>query len=174
MRTVKEPVMKSALLLSLLLALIPAAARAEVETFFPAKPGLMLAQLSPEERRVLRERWEQASPEERARIREEFHQRRMADPERMERRRDAMERQRSLTPEEREALRQQRKGRNDGRGHWAEAGESGEDGGFGAGYERRRFLDMPAIPAGDRNDPSARPGMRPGGPDGFMPRPRQP
>lgn len=151
MRTVKEPIMKSALLLSLLLALVPAAVRAEAETFLPVKPGQMMAQFSPEQRRALRERWEQASPEERARIREEFHQLRMADPERMERRREALERQRG------ERL------NNDG-GSFV--------GGFGAGFERRRIDDAPA--EGERADLPPKPGMRPGGGSGFMPRPRQP
>lgn len=151
--------MKSALLLSLLLVLIPAAARAEVETFLPAKSGLILAQLSPEQRRALRERWEQAGPEERARIREEFHQRRQLDPERMERRREALENQ---------------------RGERSHPNGTGFNGGFvggfvdgyGAGFERRRVDDAPA--SGEHVELPPKPGMRPGGGSGFMPRPRQP
>lgn len=162
--------MKSALLLSLLLALVPAAVRAEVETFLPVKPGQMMAQFSPEQRRALRERWEQASPEERARIREEFHQRRLMSPDLMERPREIAERLRNMSSEEREALRRQRAERPAAPDN--NSFQGGFEGGFGAGFERRRVEDAPA--SGERTDVLPRPGMRPGGGSGFMPRPRQP
>jgi hypothetical protein len=55
-----------------------------------------IAQFSPEERRALRERWEQAGPEERLRLRREFQ--------------DRQERLRQMPPDSR----RQRSGYNDG------------------------------------------------------------
>lgn len=84
----------------------------------PFEPGPVLpayakiAQFSPEERRVMRERWEQASPEERLRLRREFQER--------------SERLRPMPPAEIE---------REGRGRRDILEEAGR---FGTGFERRR------------------------------------
>lgn len=84
----------------------------------PFEPGPVLpasakiAQFSPEERRVMRERWEQASPEERLRLRREFQER--------------SERLRPMPPAEIE---------REGRGRRDVLEEAGR---FGTGFERRR------------------------------------
>lgn len=51
----------------------PAAADDHFAVFSPALG--MVAQLSPEERRAMRERWEQAGPEERLRMRRDYQER---------------------------------------------------------------------------------------------------
>lgn len=67
--------MKPKSLLPLLLALICGQALAD-EGYAVFGPGIvMVAQFSPEERRAMRERWEQASPEERLRMRRDFQER---------------------------------------------------------------------------------------------------
>lgn len=55
------------------LAALPAAAQEWGPVF--GQPLPYLAQMSQEERRLLRERWEQASPEERAQLRRSFQER---------------------------------------------------------------------------------------------------
>lgn len=67
--------MKPKLLLPLLLALIggPALANDSYAVFGPSAG--MVAQFSPEERRAMRERWEQAGPEERLRMRRDYQER---------------------------------------------------------------------------------------------------
>lgn len=66
------------LLVALPLALLTTAAQADDTG--AARPGpvwgaLLVAQMSAEERRALRERWEQMSPEERARLRRDVQER---------------------------------------------------------------------------------------------------
>ncbi len=66
----------SALLLAL--ATVPATHAAladQADSGMFGQPLAKLAQLSPDERRAMRERWEQASPEERIRMREFFQNR---------------------------------------------------------------------------------------------------
>jgi len=60
--------------LLLMLATLPALADQTDSVMF-SQPLIKLAQLSPDERRALRERWEQASPEERIRLRQFFQDR---------------------------------------------------------------------------------------------------
>ncbi len=120
-------------LLALLLALTTAPALADESAYGMFAPALAkIAQLSPEERRALRERWEQAGPEERLRLRREFQERqerlRQMPPEG---RREAMDAWRNLPPAERERRRQEREIRGP-RGHE-------EEGSYGTGFERRRF-----------------------------------
>jgi hypothetical protein len=76
-------------LMALLLALgtLPVALPATAGDFGSvfAQPMGLIAQLSGDERRALRERWEEASPEERAELRRNFQQRlRQLPPERMD------------------------------------------------------------------------------------------
>ena len=64
------------LLFPLLLALVGAPALADDGVFAMFAPAIgKLVQFSPEERRAMRDRWEQASPEERLQIRREFQDR---------------------------------------------------------------------------------------------------
>ena len=78
--------LQAALLLTLLS--LPAAAHEFGGVFGQALP--FVAQMSQEDQRTLRERWEQASPEERASLRRKFQDRMMrmvpeqADPRRMD------------------------------------------------------------------------------------------
>lgn len=67
--------MKRRILIAMLLALatLPAAADESGTVFAPALGKL--AQLTPDERRALRERWENASPEERVRMRRAIQER---------------------------------------------------------------------------------------------------
>ncbi len=87
----------------------------------PFEPGPVLpafakiAQFSPEERRAMRERWEQASPEERLRLRREFQER--IDPSRMP------------------PFAERDPGEREGRGRRDALDEAGR---FGTGFERRR------------------------------------
>jgi hypothetical protein len=74
----RRNVMRRHLLLALLLSLSPVPACADTADsaiFGQARATIKLAQLSPDERRNLRERWEQASPEERIRMRQFFQDR---------------------------------------------------------------------------------------------------
>jgi len=130
--------MKRTLLMSLLLSLnalpVHAAEPWLTETVFgQALP--MVAQLSPEERRSLRERWEQAAPDERATLRREFRERlRQVPPEGREiLRQELMHRWQGPVPENRDRVRSQ-----DHRGQPAEATPR-DNGwrGFGRGFERR-------------------------------------
>jgi len=99
--------------LALLAGLACAPAAAFAFEAGPVPPAYAkIAQFSPEERRAMRERWEQASPEERLRLRREFQER--------------AEHLRPMPPLERE---REGRGRRDG---LEEAGR------FGTGFERRR------------------------------------
>lgn len=92
-----------------------------------------LAQLSPEERRALRDQWGRMSPEERAALRRQFEERwRDIPPEQREsRRREVMDHWRNLPDEERELRRRDSRDRD----------------GYGRGYEQRGFEDeMPPMP----------------------------
>ncbi len=114
--------MKAKTLMPLLIALLalPAAARDFGSVF--AQPLPLVAQMSQEERRALRERWEQASPEERAQLRKAFQERlRMAPPEQFDPRRMDM-----------------RPFWGDPRDKAGPARDYRPDDGYGTGYERRR------------------------------------
>lgn len=111
--------------------------------------GPYLAQLSPEERRALRERWEHMPPEERAALREQFreHVQNLPPEERERHRQEIMQRWRELPAEERAARWrewQERRGAHD----YGPAYEPQERRfeGFGRGYEQR----------GPRNGPPGR------------------
>jgi hypothetical protein len=74
---------KTLMALLLALATLPAVAGDFGSVF--AQPMAFVAQLSSDDRRVLRERWEEASPEERAKLRQKFQQRlRQLPPEQMD------------------------------------------------------------------------------------------
>ncbi|MEW5770108.1 MAG: hypothetical protein AB1831_07045 [Pseudomonadota bacterium] len=104
---------KALMTLLLALAALPAAAQDFGGVFGAPLP--QVAQLSPEERRQMRERWENAGPEERAAMRRTFQ-------ERMHR----MQRE-PMGP-----------GRMEGRERWRETGEGM---GYGMGYEHRRYQE---------------------------------
>lgn len=119
-------------LLALLLALTAMPALAdEGGSRFPNPMQTMLAQLTPEERRVLRERWENASPEERMKMRRDFRERQMRqrDPE-GERGNWTEDDSRGRKPRDEERQRGYRNSRED-------------EGSFGMGFERRRFENLP-------------------------------
>lgn len=113
--------MKRKTLMPLLFVLValPAAAQDFGSVF--GQPLPLVAQMSQEERRALRERWEHAGPEERAQLRKAFQERlRMPSPEQFDPRRMDM---RLGSPRDR-----------------AEMGNGFMPGnGFGMGYEQRRF-----------------------------------
>lgn len=67
--------MKKTLLTLLMAAALPAYA-ADFGIGIFAESIEQVAQLSPEERRAMRQRWQEASPEERAQLRREFQERR--------------------------------------------------------------------------------------------------
>lgn len=97
---------------------------------------VLVAQLSPQERRALREQWGNLSPEERAALRRKFEER-WGDipPEQRElRRREVMDYWRNLPPREREQRQREILDRD----------------GYGRGYEQRGFEGeppfMPPIP----------------------------
>jgi hypothetical protein len=125
---------KPKLLMAMLLALAAAPAMADPAAYGPFGPAPgKIAQFSPEERRAMRERWEQAGPEERLQIRREFQERQ----ERMrqmpaEGRRDMMGPMRNLPGVERDRPRSQREA-------YGPRGEYPDEGSFGMGFERRRF-----------------------------------
>jgi hypothetical protein len=134
--------MKAKVLLPLLLSVLasPVLASDAIESMFSG-PAVQVAQLAPEERRMLRERWEQASPEERMEIRRRLQERvQQASPEEREAgRRRLIERWRDLPREERQRLREQfdplggRLPMPPGPGDFA-----GAVGSFGSGFEQRR------------------------------------
>lgn len=68
--------MKAKVLMTLLLSALaaPVAANESFESVFIG-PALNLAQMGPEQRRQMRERWEQASPEERLEMRRQSQER---------------------------------------------------------------------------------------------------
>ena len=89
-----------------------------------------LAQLTPEQRRQLHERWEHASPEELAAVRRELRERWPdAPPELREQQRQRLIEQLNRRPP-REL--------DDPREQWRDARPNREDG-YGAGYEQRRI-----------------------------------
>lgn len=124
-------------LAALLLALVAAPACAEDSAFAFINQAMgKLAQYSAEERRAMRERWEQSSPEERLQMRREYQ-------ERQERMRS------SPTDPRREAAEsEQRRGRGRGRSDRA------EEFSFGFGFERRRQEEEQLMPPMNMPDPS--------------------
>lgn len=117
--------MKCKTLAPLLLALLalPAAAQDLGSVFGQALP--YVAQMSQEERRAMRERWEQASPEERARLRRSFQ-----------------ERLRTM-PGEQFAPGAMEMGNRMGNQMGNRLGETWQEFGFGTGYEQRHYEDDP-------------------------------
>ena len=98
-----------------------------------ANGPIRLAQLSPEERHRLHERWEHASPEDRAAIRRELRERwGDAPPEQRE-----QQRLRLLEQMNRQAPRDNRP-----REQWQEQQRFPRDG-FGEGFEQRRIDNPP-------------------------------
>lgn len=67
-----------ALLLSAIAVPVTASEAVEGQSIFPA---FKVAQLSPEERRTLREHWERASPEDRLELRRQYQDRMQATPQ---------------------------------------------------------------------------------------------
>ena len=126
--------MKAKISLIVLFGLLALHARADEGLPFGRQGGMFgaaparVAQLTPEERQALRERWLNMPPEQRALLRERF-----------------MRRLRSMSPEERQRLRQEwmRRGAmmppaGGMRGNmWRE--DANQDDGYGFGYERRGF-----------------------------------
>lgn len=107
--------------LLLTLATVPALAD-QADSLMFNQPLIKLAQIGPDERRALRERWEAASPEERIRMRQFFQ-----------------ERMRQLPAPAQDALRIPFPGaqpREENQRAYPPA-----DGGFGFGFERRRSSD---------------------------------
>jgi hypothetical protein len=102
---------KPLLALSIALMALPADAQDFGGVF--GQPLPLVAQMSQEERRALRERWEQASPEERVHLRRMFQ-----------------ERLRRMPPEQ-----------LDPRGMGERLRESWQEQGYGTGYEQRRYED---------------------------------
>ncbi len=105
-----------------------------------AEPALRLAQLSAEERRQLRERWERLTPEEQALLRQEFRERlQELPPEQREfRRREILENWREQPGRER--WERGREGEVRRGPQMDERDWRGEDDmrGFGRGFERRQ------------------------------------
>lgn len=135
----------STLLSGLLLGALSVAAGAEdlpMRSPYWGDAPAMLAQLSSEERRALRERWERMSPEERAGMRQKMRDRLQSLPpeERERRRREMLEQSGEMADEEREIRRQDGQQRRDDRWGDAERGfRQDEREGFGWGFERRGF-----------------------------------
>jgi hypothetical protein len=144
--------MKATVLMTLLSSLLatPALASDAVERMFVG-PALQVAQLAPEARRMLRERWEQASPEERMEMRRQFQERlQQRPPEEREALRQRLEdRWSGMTPEQRQRLREPRDAWT-GRMPAAPdpADFAGMGGNFGTGFEQRR----PAQPGAEDAD----------------------
>jgi len=117
--------MRTATALLILLGVASLAQTVRADAYAPWQRGgeLMVAQMSPDERRAMRERWERMPPDERAVLRGQFQARlRTVPPEERElRRRELMERWRSLPPGERELRRREMQD-----GH-----------GYGRGFETR-------------------------------------
>lgn len=107
--------MKAKVLMTLLLSALSQPLLAGDSVFIGVT--LQVAQLSPEERRALRERWEMASPEERMDMRRRFQ-----------------ERMQPALPEERPARRRDNEARRES---WAPHPPA-DFGGFGTGFERRQ------------------------------------
>ncbi len=122
---------KTLLTLLLASAALPALAGGFGSTLF-ADPYAQVAQLTSQERRALRERWEEASPEERSQLRREFQ----------ERLRQGADQQ------PRQGVKERTSERRDGAGHDSRFGRLedfrpptpnnlGDN--FGTGFEHRRF-----------------------------------
>lgn len=105
-----------------------------------------VAQFSPEERRAMRERWEQASPEERLQMRREFKERMRQMPP--DPRRDMAEQWRNPPLPGRERPRAPDQGKRYREGNPDEAS-------FGFGFERRRFENGRAEDGRVENPPPA-------------------
>jgi len=138
--------MRRTLLIALLLTLstLPALAdQADSPIFSQVRLPIKIAQLGADERRELRDRWEQASPEERIRMRQFFQ-----------------DRLRQLPPPAQEAIRLPFPGaatRDNGRGNESNRNKDlnpPADSRFGFGFEKRRFEEirpeLPAWPGGRR------------------------
>lgn len=137
--------MKPKMLMPLLLVLISApvlasdSAQGAVGGVFSGLFGpaiAQVAQFSAEERRVMRERWEQASPEERLQMRREFKERSRQIPS--DSRRDDAERdyQRDYQRDS------QRDYPRDAQSHkQRQRGKYADEASFGFGFERRRYED---------------------------------
>jgi len=156
--------MKTKVLMPLLLSVLaaPVLASDALESMFIG-PAIQVAQLAPEVRRMLRERWEQAGPEERMEMRRQFQERlQQRSPEEREALRQRLEERRGgMPPEQRQRLRDQRDqwtGRVPNPPNPADfAGGGGNFGGnFGTGFEQRR----PAQPGPDDNAPNFDPRYR--------------
>ena len=122
-------------LTALLLALAATPAHADPSGFgFLGQALGTLAQSGNDERRAMRERWEQASPEERLQMRREFQERQeRLRPVPSDPRRDAAEADRSRGRERRERA---------------------EEYSFGFGFERRRQEEEQVLPPMNMPDPS--------------------
>ncbi len=105
--------------------------------YVPVEPFVQVAQLTPQERRDLRERWEEVSPEQRVQLRREFQERLRQWGDQGQRRG-----MRELRGQEGQY---NRYGREDDR----DPNDLG-DNGYGTGYEHRRFEDgrYPSFPQG--------------------------
>jgi hypothetical protein len=112
--------------LLLMLATLPALAGQADNPIF-GQPVLKLVQLSPDERRALRDRWEQASPEERVRMRQFFQDRLRQLPSN------------AIPPVAREAMRLPFPGNRERDDKSSLSGPPAADGnfGFGFGFEKR-------------------------------------
>jgi hypothetical protein len=144
--------MKSNVLMTLLLSIAatPVMADSVLDSMFIG-PAFQVTQISPDERRMMRERWEQASPEERTMMRRQF-QERMQHP-------SPEERWSGAAPEQRRHMRDQA-------GQWMGrmatppspsdiAGMAGNFvGSFGTGFEQRR--PNPTNPDDNATNPDSR------------------
>jgi hypothetical protein len=146
MKTRYRPGPKLLLALLLALATAPVLASEHASVQFGAALG-KIAQFSPEERRALRERWEQAGPEERLRLRREFldRQERMRQPP-FESRGEMVEQWKNPTT----TVRDRGRGERESRG---QRGENTAEGSFGTGFERRRFDDERFAPPAPMPNP---------------------
>lgn len=120
MKSRKPTTAKLLTTLMLALAAVPALAQDGVFGLFGGAVT-QVAQYNAEERRAMRERWEQAGPEERLKMRREFKERvRQLPPEYA---REAMDPRRAPPPVERNRR------------------DYSDDASFGFGFERRRYED---------------------------------
>lgn len=137
--------MRRNLLIALLLLLptLPALAdQADSAIFSQVRSTFKIVQLSAEERRELRERWEEASPEERVRMRDFFQDRLRQLPAPAQ---DAIRIPFPGTSKrdgDRDRERDNRRGRDGGRYDYRDKdGKAQPDSRFGFGYERRQHED---------------------------------
>jgi len=137
--------MRRNLLIALLLMLptLPALAeQADSAIFSQAKFTFKIVQLSADERRELRERWEEASPEERVRMRDFFQDRLRQLPAPAQ---DAIRIPFPGTSKrDSDRERDNRRGRDSNRD---KDGKAQADSRFGFGYEKRQYEDnQPELP----------------------------